>query len=260
MNISVSNLCFPGLMTHTMRHLPNNVGVEIFCEIGSDYYWDNLLPLLLRGREVPLSVHGPFQWLDLADSEKDFAPMLEAYIRAFKLCRKYGAKDCVCHPYDGGRPADDTPERLEAAKQCSLERILVLNEIAKQYGVTLLVENMPEKNGMLGQKAFIELFAPHNELNFLIDTGHAKLLDWDMDYAFRTLGDRIKAYHVHDNFGDADSHMIVGTGKFDWDGFFKGFVEYTPNAAIVCEYNTGYSMDEVMRSIEWIHERIAAAE
>ena len=54
--------------------------------------------------------------------------------------------------------------------------------------------------------------------------------------------------------------MIVGTGKFDWDGFFKGFVEYTPNAAIVCEYNTGYSMDEVMRSIEWIHERIAAAE
>lgn len=258
MNIYVSNLCFPGLMTHLMRHLPSDVGVEIFCEIGNDYYWDNLLPLLLKGREHPLSVHGPFQRMDLSNPEKDFTPMLKAYIWTFGLCKKFGAKDIVCHPYDGARPADDTPEKLEKAKRCSLERILILNEVAKQYGVTLLVENMPEKNGMLDQKSFLDLFAPRKELNFLIDTGHAMLQNWDMEHAFAILGDRIKAYHVHDNFGDADSHLPVGKGGFDWDVFFKGYCEHTPNASLVCEYNVGYNMAEVLDSIEWIRKKIVS--
>ena len=258
MNIYVSNLCYPGLMTQAMKKLPLDIGVEIFCEIGNDYYWDNLLPILLNGRDLPLSVHGPFQRLDLSDRKKDFTHMLEAYVWAFKLCKKYGAKEIVCHPYDGGRPSDDTPEELKDARRCSLERILVLNKIAKQYDVTLLVENMPEKTGMLNQKTFIELFGPHKELYFLIDTGHAMLQDWDMDYAFRTIGKRIKGYHVHDNFGDADSHLPVGKGGFDWDRFFKGYCEYSPNAALVCEYNVGYDMAEVLDSIELIREKIAS--
>lgn len=257
MEISISNLPCLGLHTASLRVLPKDLGIEIFCECGSDYYWKHLLPLLTEGRSVPLSVHGPFQRLDLSDPEADFEEMKEAYRQCFQLCRTYGAHHCVCHPYESSRPLDDTPEKLEAARQTSLQRVLELTRMAREYGVELLVENMPHVRPMLDQQAFMDLFAPHEELNFLIDTGHALLLNWDMDLAFRTLGERIKGYHLHDNMGDSDSHLMVGTGKFDWDNFFTGYTRYTPNANLVCEYDRG-TIDEILQSVAWIRTQITA--
>lgn len=257
MEIAISNLPFLGLSTGSMRHLPRELGIEIFCECGNDYYWRHLIPKLMEGREGSLSVHGPFQRLDLSDPAADFEEMKAAYRWAFELCRDHGAHHCVCHPYESARPLDDTPERLEQARRTSLERVLYLTRMAKPYGVELLVENMPNARPMLDQQAFLDLFAPRPELNFLIDTGHALLRNWDMDLAFRTLGGRIKAFHLHDNLGDFDSHLIVGRGKFDWDGFFTGYTRYTPEATLVCEYNAG-TIEEILESVDGIRNQISA--
>ena len=56
----------------------------------------------------------------------------------------------------------------------------------------------------------------------------------------KTLGSRLKAYHVHDNAGNADSHfrfMSGVEGGIDWNRFVDGLVKYTPDATITFEYS-----------------------
>lgn len=257
MNIYVSNLAFQGLGCGKMKYLPENVGIEVFCETGNDYYWNHLLPELLENHRAPLSIHGPFQRLDLSDPYADFDEQKAAYIWAFELGKKFGAEDCVCHPYHGKRPENDTKEASTRAKQTSLERILELNRISNEYGIELLVENMPETDGLLDEQGFIDLFEPHDELNFLIDVGHAHLQKWDMDYALGRLGNRIKGYHLSDNAGDFDSHLKVGEGSIEWDAFFRTAIKHTPDAKIVLEYNFG-PLENVVNSINLVDNLICA--
>ena len=251
MSFFISNLAFQGLSCGAMRKIPSDIGIEVFCETGNDYYWDHLLPVLLEGRSVPLSLHGPFQRLDLSNPEADFEEMKEAYLWAFRLGQKFGAKDCVCHPYAGHRQENDTEQKRRRARETALERILVLNHLSEGYGIQLLVENMPERDGLLDQQSFIELFSPYEELRFLIDTGHAHLQHWDMDLAFQKLGRRILGYHINDNKCDCDSHLKVGEGTFDWEHFFRGYKKYTPDASLVLEYNEG-PLEDILTSVEVI--------
>ena len=255
MAIYISNLAFQGLSCGIMQRIPENIGIEIFCEIGNDYYWEHLLPLLLENRRVPLSLHGPFQRLDLSDPDASFQSMKEAYLWAFELGQKFGAKDCVCHPYAGHRPQNDTQEAVEVAKSTCLERILKLNELSEQYDIQLLVENMPERDGLLNETSFIDLFEPYPELRFLIDTGHAHIQKWDMNYAFEKIGGRILGYHLNDNKGDRDSHLKIGEGSFDWDSFFEGYKKYTPTANLVLEYNEG-PLDSILNSNSLVQKYI----
>ena len=256
-NIYVSNLPFQGLACGSMKYLPEDLGIEIFCETGNDYYWNHLLPVLLENHRLPLSLHGPFQRLDLSNPNADFSVQRDAYIWAFELGKKFGAKDCVCHPYAGHRPENDTEADREKARRTALGRILELNSISAEYGITLLVENMPEPDGLLDEKSFIDLFEPHKELSFLIDTGHAHLQKWDWEYAWERLGDRIKAYHINDNLGDFDSHLKADEGSIDWTAFFKGYNKYTPNANLVLEYNFG-PLDSVVESAGLVRKYICA--
>ena len=188
LKLSISNLPCQGLEIGKMRAIPSDIGIEIFCECGSAYYWEHWLPRLLEGRNGTFSVHAPFQNLNLSDPNANFEEIRRAYHEAFALCARYGGRHCVCHPYDGKRPENDTLEQLEVAKRCSLERVLQLNQESREYGVELLVENMPQKHGMLDQDGFMELFAPYDELHFLIDTGHANLQAWDLEQMFQRLG------------------------------------------------------------------------
>lgn len=257
MEIAISNLSYQGLNIGAMRSIPKEIGIEIFSECGNDYYWTHWLPQLMDGRTGALSVHAPFQNLDLSNPAAEFEEIRQTYLWTFEICRKYGAKHCVCHPYGGSRPEHDAPERWAEARKCCLERVLCLNEEAKSYGVELLVENMPQRRGLLDQAQFIQLFAPWEELNFLIDVGHANLQRWDMDQALRQLGPRIRAYHINDNLGDFDSHLHAWEGIFGWGPFFAGYVKYTPNAALVCEYNEG-PIEKIEASVQRIQKQISA--
>ena len=251
----ISNLYSQGLSCGSMQKIPSDIGIEIFCETGNDYYWDHLLPVLMKDRPVPLSLHGPFQRLDLSDPNVDFEPMKDAYVWAFELGKKFGAKDCVCHPYASRKSENKRKLSVDKSKEISLQRILELNRLAEKAGIKLLVENMPEPDGLLDEKGFIDLFSPYHELSFLIDTGHAHLQRWNMDLAFERLGSRILAYHINDNKGDVDSHLKVGEGTFDWEHFFNCYRKYTPKANLVLEYNEG-PLEAILESVQTIRHFI----
>lgn len=255
MDFAVSNFCCLGYDTSNLKRLPKEIGVEVFIEYGNDYYWEHMLPPILEARTGPLSIHAPFVNMNLADPEQNFNDALETYLWTFEMCNKFGAKHCVCHPH-GGMIKDKS--HLVEAREICVKRVTQLNERAKEAGVELLVENMPQHECIMDQENFLHYFKPVKELNFLIDTGHALLGGWDIPYVLSTLGSRIKGYHLNDNMGDTDIHLKVGEGRFNWDAFFRAYVKYTPEASMVCEYQHG-TMEEIVCSIDSIRAQIACA-
>jgi sugar phosphate isomerase/epimerase len=88
-----------------------------------------------------------------------------------------------------------------------------------------------------------------------MDVGHAHIQNWDMDRMFRQLGNRIKGYHIKDNFGDGDTHLMAFEGSYDWETFFTNYKKYTPEATLVCEYISG-TIDEIAASVERIRHYV----
>lgn len=256
MQIAVSNLPYQGLFTNRLIRLPNEIGVEVYSETGSDYYWDYLLPSLFSERTGPFSVHGPYQNIDLSSPTLDFETVKDFYRWTFKLCCKFEAKHCACHPYSYKSIKSMPEEEIRTRRNLCLSRITELSREAQHYGVTLLVENMPDKDGLLSQGDFIELFGSVDELRFLIDTGHANIQGWDIELMFDRLGSRILGYHLNDNLGDKDSHLMVFEGTFNWKIFFNHAMKITPDAVYVCEYMHG-SIEEIVTSIQSIKQFVS---
>ncbi|HQB65048.1 MAG TPA: sugar phosphate isomerase/epimerase, partial [Fibrobacteraceae bacterium] len=243
MDIIVSHLPYLGYSIINMKDLPKQYGIEIFAEYGNNYYWKYHLAELMNGRTGKLSVHGPFCQINLASKECNWNDVLETYKLSYDICNQYNAVHCVCHPH--GPMPDYEGFVLEDGQKLALERVVILNEIAKSEGVELLVENMPFPELVFQQDDFVKYFASVEDINFLIDIGHAMLHGWDISKLLSDLGTRIRAYHVHENFGDADSHLKVGEGPLDWNQFFLDYKQNSPNARLVLEYMYG-PMDSII--------------
>ena len=69
MRISVSTLPFCGLATSQLEHLPPDIGIELLCECGNDYFWDSQMEVCMRHRSGPLTVHAPFLHMNLASPD-----------------------------------------------------------------------------------------------------------------------------------------------------------------------------------------------
>ncbi|MGH9488743.1 MAG: sugar phosphate isomerase/epimerase family protein [Terriglobales bacterium] len=100
----------------------------------------------------------------------------------------------------------------------SLERIRLL---AKQAGITLLVENIP--NGLSQpQRLLAFLQASHlDDVGICFDSGHAHLPDHlfgggGVTPTWELLGARVRSTHLHDNDGSQDLHLWPGDGSVPW--------------------------------------------
>jgi len=84
-----------------------------------------------------------------------------------------------------------------------------------------------ERIDMLNEKHGAELFG------FCFDTGHAKLVNLDIESFVTTLGSRLKVLHIHDNDGIGDLHQMPfcftktreNKPSMDWEGFYRGLAE-----------------------------------
>ena len=55
-----------------------------------------------------------------------------------------------------------------------------------------------------------------------MDTGHALMAyGKDVMSVYHALEDHLIAFHLADNAGDKDSHILPGHGNFPWGDFFK---------------------------------------
>ncbi len=103
--------------------------------------------------------------------------------------------------------------RVEAA----FTAIEELSVFARQRGVELLVENIPNALSS-AQRLMLFKEQTHLHLNFCFDVGHAHMNE-GVGAAFAMMKEHIRSTHVHDNNGVEDQHLFPlepGGGTIDW--------------------------------------------
>lgn len=104
-----------------------------------------------------------------------------------------------------------------------------LDIAAKEYGLTVCIENMPQMPGfdvMLGKTANeLESIIEGTDLPVCFDIGHA-YTNGQVDAMIDTFGDRIRNIHIHDNHGQRDEHLTIGDGDIEFEPLLKKLSGY----------------------------------
>ena len=190
--------------------------------------------------------------------------MLQNTIRA---CDYINCRNLIVHPFFTNYENRLDPE---TEWKVNIERYSALIPVAREYGVTVCLENMftaykgkimasvcanaadacryiDTLNGIAGEKTF----------GFCLDTGHLLLVGGDIKNTMVKLGDRICAFHVHDNNGSSDQHILPWLGTSDWDSFARALAEAGYNGSISMETN-GPISEKMPESVRKSAEELTA--
>ena len=142
--------------------------------------------------------------------------------RAIECTAIAGGEICVIHP-DNNKSAEENAETY-----------FELLPFAKECGVKIATENMWNWNNETNEAApaacshhddFLAHIKAVNDpyLVACLDIGHAEMrgLDTSADTMIRTLGDSLKALHIHDNDRWRDSHQIPFSMGIDFETVVK---------------------------------------
>lgn len=170
-------------------------------------------------------VHGPWRWPPQDATKEDRAERMEKMKQAIRGTAAMGCKYCVIHPLmPYGIYDKDTPQSKETL-DINREFMRELLRAAKESDVIICLENMPMPKFTLGSPREILAFVKEmNDEHFKIclDTGHVAVYpELDIADAIRELADEICVFHIHDNNGKDDLHMLPFQGVIDWKAVGK---------------------------------------
>ena len=123
----------------------------------------------------------------------------------------------VVHPlvYSWSAPDPDPAKTWE-------KNIKYLSRVCSRAENTIVcLENMPGDFGFIrtAKQQMQMLVDVGNNLCACFDTGHAASNAQAASSFFNTVGDKIKALHVHDSILGIDKHYLPYLGVFDWSDF-----------------------------------------
>ena len=146
--------------------------------------------------------------------------------RAIECVAEAGGEICIIHPMNNGTPEKNAQMYFE------------LLPFAKEHNVKIATENMWNWNVLLRHSSFAACATPQSFNDHLdavnddflvacLDIGHAEMKGSkttapDM---IRSLGNRLKALHIHDNDKRHDSHQIPFSMNIDFVSVAKALKE-----------------------------------
>lgn len=233
------------------------LGVELIAFTHDPAYWgrlERLLPTL----SCPLTFHGPYINVEAASEPGSpaYDHLLDSYEQVCRLAARWGVRHIVFHYTQKGVE----PDEIERVQQVSHENIRKILDIGKRHGAELVVENLPfPPSGvpLYDNEGYRRLYAEFPDLSGLIDVGHAQLTGLDMENLLAAVGERVHAYHFHNNDGIRDCHNSLENGIIDYKALAALYKRYTPNARIVLEYepHAWVSQEKLEQDIWWVRER-----
>jgi sugar phosphate isomerase/epimerase len=165
---------------------------------------------------INFSVHAPYADTNLSADDDLIREWILKRIRAsIRFGSELEARCVVVHP--GWTTATDRFMRGRAW-DLNLRSLHWLLRYAEEYGVSLLIENVPQSLPYLMVTADdFQMFFDEMELkmDMTLDVAHANLQGEAFEFMAR-FGDRIRHVHVSDNHGSGDEHLPVGDGSIDW--------------------------------------------
>jgi sugar phosphate isomerase/epimerase len=168
------------------------------------------------------SVHAPFADINVASPSK---PLLKASLKRLKRSMQYAwdldAYLWVFHP--GGKSGISSFYPGADWKQ-NASSIMSLHKAAKNLGLKIAMENLPEKYNFLMKtpQDFSTFYGETglDDIGIVLDTGHANLEGQIQPFLQQLLG-KIVHVHISDNHGITDEHLGLGYGAIDWQQFAR---------------------------------------
>ncbi|MFN2343123.1 MAG: sugar phosphate isomerase/epimerase family protein, partial [Desulfonatronovibrio sp.] len=186
------------------------LGLDCLCIDELSSKWHTEKAKIFQDKELKVSVHMPFMDLNPGSLDKYVRHASEKRLaEAFNLARKYHPSHFIIH--SGYRPgADDDYSRWLNNSASTLNNVLELSKDVPVY-----LENVYEQDPIFIKDLINEL---HGKVGFCFDLGHwfsfgQGKKNEDLGYWLQSLAPYLKHLHLHDNFGDIDDHLGMGTGK-----------------------------------------------
>ena len=186
---------------------------------------------LARKAGIEISqVHGPWRWPPRDCTAEDRAERMEKMKKSMRATAMLGCKNWVIHPIMPYGVDDLDTGDAEKTWDMNVAFMRELLKTAKEYGVTICLENMPMLRFSLSTpEQILKLAEEMNDDNFKIclDTGHVSVFGEELDIVdeVRRLGDKIQVLHVHDNRNGIDLHLMPYYGIIDWKRFSEALKE-----------------------------------
>lgn len=152
-----------------------------------------------------------------------------------------GAKKWIIHPIMPYGLEDEGTDNSKHTFDENAEFMFRLSEVAKQYGITVCLENMPFLSFSLSKpESILKLVKTvgHDNLRICLDTGHVTVFrELSIGEETRRLSSYLRALHVHDNDGTRDAHMMPFYGKTDWKDFSAALkdINFDGTLSLECE-------------------------
>ncbi len=167
-----------------------------------------------------------------------FEPLRRAAVDELQRCLEIFA--CVGAEWMNLHPDRQAPFHDRAfIIQRNLATIRDLLPMAREFGIGLMVENLPGSFNTPRQLS--ELLDPIPELGLHLDIGHANLLvDHNTtDELLAAYGRRLRHVHLHDNKGgSADLHLPLGAGTLETPHYIRSLRRIGYDGTITLEVFT----------------------
>ncbi len=186
--------------------------------------WERILTTARQNAEAAgieiYQAHGPWVWPCKNDTPEGLRDWAVFMCRDIEACALLGCPNLVVHPV---MPfLNEAGQDAEAFTEINRAFWGELLPVAKEAGVRLLLENMPFGNQPLSRCAPMADFVRSFDDDFFamcLDTGHAMILGDDMAECISVIGDKLAAFHVHDNNGHSDDHACPYFRNGNWEAF-----------------------------------------
>lgn len=184
-----------------------------------------------------IQAHSPaMNCFDMRGNREAYERGILATVRSIQVCGIVGIPAIVVHP---GYAVCGKDEYFEVNRKF-FEDLL---PAAEENGVKLCAENSAEGN--MGDNHFffdaeemIEFFDymdNHPLMAACWDTGHANMRHMDQGHAIRTLGSKLGAMHIQDNFGVHDDHLAPLQGTTDFNDILRAVYDIGYTGAFALE-------------------------
>lgn len=188
-----------------------SLGIE-YAELVHQYPTETIDSELLESYNLKYSIHAPFMDVNIASLQDQSRLNSIAQIKkSVDLANEIDADAVVVHP----GTISFLPNKFfrKEVYEFANKSIKEIGDYAKDLGVLATVENMPNFNTMIYQNMpDLNKVLEENEMYMTLDIGHANHAGYSPD---EMIFDSIKHIHIHDNFGDDDSHLPLGEGSID---------------------------------------------
>lgn len=216
-----------------------------YCEIINEYPHDNLDYDVLNSYDIKFTIHAPLSDMNVASHNQRIRNSSVAEIKkSMDTAIKLGSEVVVVHP---GHIPILGRKLTTQIMECNLESLRVCSRYAREVGIYMCVENMPDIEGLL--------FKDLDELEELIldidaymtlDVGHAHNNGFSVEDMLKY--SHIKHVHLSDNDGSYDSHHALGNNiddnGLDFNSLISGLRKVRYDGQLVVEVEEPSAVEE----------------